>query len=159
MEIFILRHGDAEPRGAGIPEADRALTPKGKRDLRAVLAVARGAKVDPQVILTSPLLRAQQTAAAAAKVFGAPVVETPNLLPGASPDLLWKQLGAMKEKEAILVAGHEPHLSNFTRFLLESAIALDFKKGALIRVTTRNRVGPPRGVLKWILTPKLARGR
>lgn len=159
MEIFILRHGEAEPRGNGVPETDRALTPKGKRDLRSVLAVARRAKAAPHVILTSPLRRAQQTAAAAAKVFGVPVIETPHLLPMASPDLLWKQLGTMKDAEAVLVAGHEPHLSNFVRFLLESAVAMDLKKGALVRVSTRNRIGPPRGVLKWILTPKLARSR
>lgn len=159
MEIFILRHGEAEARGVGLPEAERALTPKGRKDLRVVLAMAKASKVAPQVILTSPLVRAQQTAAAAAKVFDVPIVESPHLLPAASPDLLWKEIGTMKEAEAILIAGHEPHLSNFTRFLLESAVALDLKKGTLLRVTTRNRIGPPRGVLRWMLTPKLAHGR
>ena len=43
------------------------------------------------------------------------------------------------------------------RFLLESAVAVDFKKGGLLRITTPNHVSPPRGVLKWMITPRLAR--
>lgn len=158
MQIYILRHAEAEPRGGTVAEKDRALTAKGKRDLGHVLALARAVGVAPQVILTSPWKRAQQTAAAAAKAFAAPLRESRRLLPATPPDRTWQELAAV-EAETVLVVGHEPHLSNLMRFLLESAIAMDLKKGALARIDTRNRSGPPRGVLKWLITPKLARAR
>jgi phosphohistidine phosphatase len=160
MEIYILRHGEADPRAADSKDADRALTPRGKRDVREVLAAVRAAKLAPQLIITSPLLRAQQTAAVAAKLLSkATIKESRHLLPAANPSLLWKEIGDLKDVQTILAVGHEPHLSSFLRFLLESAVAVDLKKGALVRITTANRVGPPRGVLKWMITPKLARAR
>jgi phosphohistidine phosphatase len=158
MEIFVLRHGEAEAQEAGIPDADRKLTPKGKQALKAVLEAARRAKTVPELILSSPLRRAQETAAMAAEALRCQrVVETRNLLPGASPDRLWKELGGYPDVTQVVLAGHEPHLSFFITFLLEAAVLVDLKKGALVRITTRERHGPPRGVLKWMITPKLAR--
>ncbi|MEI9814757.1 MAG: CHAD domain-containing protein [Acidobacteriota bacterium] len=58
MEIYILRHGEAEPRETGVDDGNRALIAKGKRDVRDVLKAARRAKVAPELILTSPLRRA-----------------------------------------------------------------------------------------------------
>ena len=69
MEIYILRHGEAEVRESGRADGDRKLTAAGKRDLKAVLKVARKLGVAPQVILTSPLRRAQETAKIAAEVL------------------------------------------------------------------------------------------
>ena len=94
MEIYILRHGEAEERETGLADRDRKLTAKGKRDLKAVLKVARKLRLRPDLILTSPLRRAQETAAIAAEVLGCKnVVETRNLLPGASPEQVWKEIG------------------------------------------------------------------
>lgn len=158
MDLYILRHGEAQPRGIGVKEADRALTPRGRQDVKKVVAFARGAMDAPSVIMTSPYARAKQTAAIAMKAFPqARLVETANLLPNAKPDLLWKEIGAIKGARSVLVAGHEPHLSNFTRFVLEAAIAVDLKKGALMRIATKNHMGAPRGTIKWLLAPKLVR--
>jgi phosphohistidine phosphatase SixA len=55
-----------------------------------------------------------------------------------------------------MVVGHEPHLSRFAAFLLEAPLAIDMKKSAIVRIDVQEREGPPRGVLKWMLTPKLA---
>ena len=77
MEIYILRHGEAEQRETGRADRDRKLTASGKQDLKAVLKVARGAGVVPELILTSPFRRAQETAAVATEVLGCKrVVET-----------------------------------------------------------------------------------
>jgi phosphohistidine phosphatase len=123
-----------------------------------VLTLARRAGAAPQIILTSPLMRAKQTADLAAKAFRhVKIKETRALLPSANPELLWKEIAAMREVEKVMVAGHEPHLSNFIRFILESAVSIDLKKGGLVRVSTPNHVSPPRGILKWMITPRLAR--
>jgi len=159
MQIYILRHGEAESREARKPDSKRALTAVGKSDVRRVLRQARRSGLDPEHVFSSPLLRAQQTAAVAAKLFGKKnVVGTKSLLPAAKPEVMWKELGALRNVEQVLLAGHEPHLSHLIRFLLEAAIAVDLKKGALVRIDCASLLGPPRGVLKWILTPRLVRG-
>ena len=157
MEIYVLRHGEAEERETGLADRDRKLTARGKQDLKAVLKVARKAEVAPDLILTSPLRRAQETAAIAAEVLGSKrVIETRNLLPGASPELIWKEIGDHKV-EKILLAGHQPHLGSLIGLLLEAPLMVDLKKGSLVRITTQARLGPPRGVLKWMITSKIAR--
>ncbi len=159
MEIYILRHGEAEPREARIPDGGRKLIEKGRRDVRAVVKAALRAKVHPELILTSPLSRAQETAALAAGLFHCErVVETRSLLPGARPELAWKEICALQEVRQVLLAGHEPHLGHLIAFLLEAAVMVDLKKAALVRISTPAKPGPPRGVLKWMITPKLARG-
>ena len=77
MEIYILRHGEAEMRETGHSDGERKLTVYGKRDLKAVLKVAHKLGVAPQVILTSPLRRAQETAKIGAEILHSKhVVET-----------------------------------------------------------------------------------
>ncbi|HEY2844474.1 MAG TPA: phosphohistidine phosphatase SixA [Bryobacteraceae bacterium] len=158
MEIYILRHGEAEMREEGKADRDRKLTAAGKKDLKSVLKMARKMGVAPQIILTSPLRRAQETAAIASEVLHSKhVVETKTLLPGASPDQVWKEIGALPKVESVLIAGHNPHLGSLIGLLLEVALMVDLKKGALMRITTQSRLGPPRGVLKWLITPRLAK--
>ena len=158
MEIYVLRHGEAEERETGLADRDRRLTAKGKRDLKDVLKVAKKAEVAPDVILTSPLRRAQETAEIAAEVLGCKqVVETRNLLPGASPELIWREIGTDHKVENILLAGHQPHLGSLIGLLLEAAVMVDLKKGAMVRIETHGKLGPPRGVLKWMITAKIAK--
>ena len=143
---------------SGRADRDRKLTTKGKQRLKTVLKIARDAGIAPELILTSPLRRAQETAAIAGAILGCKrIVETRNLLPGASPEQIWKEIGNSYKAEKILVAGHEPHLGSLIGLLLEAPVMLDLKKGALVRIVTEARLGPPRGVLKWMMTPKVAR--
>lgn len=154
MEFYILRHGEAEPRDAGIADADRALVKKGKIDVRAVCKAARRAKVEPQLILTSPLRRTRETAEIAAGVWDCPLKETDAMLPDANPEAIWTEAAGSKA-ERVMVVGHEPHLGKLISFLLGAEISVDFKKGGLIRIDTQR--GKARAWLKWMLTPRLAR--
>jgi phosphohistidine phosphatase SixA len=104
------------------------------------------------------LRRAQETAAIAAEVLGCKrVMETRNLVPGASPDQVWKEIGSEHKADTILLAGHQPHLGSLIGFLLEAPVMVDLKKSCLVRIATQSRLGPPRGVLKWMITPKVAK--
>lgn len=156
INIYVLRHGEAEPRDARVPDRDRKLTKRGTRDLQKVLKLAGKSEEPPALILTSPLRRAQETAAIAASILKCEqVVETKNLLPNMPPDRAWKEIAALTNVSRVLVAGHEPHLGRFVAFLLGS-ISVDFKKGALVHIEAHKQSSPT-GVLKWMLTPKLAR--
>jgi phosphohistidine phosphatase len=158
MNIYILRHGAAEDRETGTPDAERRLTKQGRRELRAVLQQARAAGVVPQTILTSPLTRALETARIAAEELNCPnIVETKELTPEVAPPQLWREVRARHQVKDLMLVGHEPQLSRVAGFLLESPLAIDLKKGALLKIAVEGTNGPPRGVLKWLLTPRLAR--
>jgi phosphohistidine phosphatase len=158
LKVYILRHATAEPRGQAAPEAQRQLTPEGKLELKAVLKRAHAAGVAPETILTSPWLRALETAQMAGKALRCErIVETRVLLPDIPPARVLKEIRAIRHAKEVMVAGHEPQLSRLAAFLLEAPLALDLKKGALMRIDIQEKEGPPRGVLKWMLTPRLAR--
>ena len=158
MTIYVLRHAIAEARRQDRPDATRALTASGLQKLRMILRRARQAGVSPAVILTSPYTRAEETAEAAAEILGCrrKLVITKALLPSSSPDRVWKEITEIGAP-SVLIAGHEPLLSHLVAFLLNCpAFQVDFKKGALIRVDVSASEPRPNGILKWMLTPKLA---
>lgn len=114
-------------------------------------------KLAPQLILTSPYVRAAQTAEIAAKALGVGRVETTRaLLPSAKPAALWKELAAYAELERVLVAGHEPHLSHLLAFLIGMEAPIEMKKGALLRLQVHPPPDAPRGMLKWLIAPSYA---
>lgn len=159
MKVYILRHATAEPRSPQVTEAKRRLTPEGKQELKVVLRQARQAGVSPQVILTSPWVRAAQTAQMAAKALRCEkITETKALLPDVPPAQVLQEIRALEKTKAdnVMVAGHEPQLSRLAAFLLEAPVSVDLKKGGMMRIDIEANQGPPRGVLKWMLTPRLA---
>jgi phosphohistidine phosphatase len=158
MEIYILRHGIAEDAKGGMADADRALTDEGKQKLREVMRAARGAKVRPSLILTSPLRRAVETAEIAAAVleFRDRLIQTEALAPESTPENVWREMRKHKDAGALLLAGHEPLLSHVIAYLLGCPLMqVDLKKGALARIDIDQLAGEPRGTLKWLLIPKL----
>ncbi|MDQ6707598.1 MAG: phosphohistidine phosphatase SixA [Acidobacteriota bacterium] len=160
MEIYILRHGIAEDEKPGTPDPQRALTKEGKEKLESVLQRAGDAGVNPSVILTSPYLRALQTAEMAARILKheTEAVRTDSLVPGSSPEAVWNEIRDRRTEAQLLLAGHEPLLSHLVSYLLSApSLQMEFKKGALVRIDVEGFRGEPHGVLKWILTPKLAK--
>lgn len=159
MQIYILRHGIAEESHPGGNDADRALTSEGKRRLRETLRIAKRAGVEADVIITSPYTRALETARLVTEVLDSTgdIVTTDALIPSSDPEAVWDQVRIHRGAESVFLVGHEPLLSHTTGFLLAApALFVDMKKGALVRVDVQELSAHPRGVLKWMLVPKLA---
>ncbi len=159
MQIYILRHGIAEVASPWMDDADRALVPEGKKKLKTVLRIAKGAGVEPSWILTSPYRRAVETAEIAARElsYKGDVVRMDALRPGSEPEHVWDELRGFRPGEQILLSGHEPLLSYLAAFLLGTpSLRIDLKKGSLMRIDIDRLGAQPRGVLRWYLTPKLA---
>ncbi len=159
MQIYLLRHGIAEDLAPGGKDADRRLTPEGRKRLGAILKRAAAAGVEPTLILSSPLVRARQTAEMAAKALGCTnqILLTKVLEPGGSPEQVWDELRTHRGEVQVLLAGHEPLFSQLAAFLLGApTLEIDFKKGALLRVDCETMGPRPRGTLKWLLSPRLA---
>lgn len=160
MILDILRHANAEDRRSGVPDASRPLTAEGRDRLQRVLKRARSAGLRPTVILSSPLARAVETAeiVAAALKFEGEVKQIEALSPEATPQQTWDALRGYATEPEVLVAGHEPHLSRFTAYVLRAPfLEIDFKKCAMVRVRLDQLEKSPHGVLEWMLTPKVAK--
>jgi phosphohistidine phosphatase len=161
MEIYILRHGIAEDSAGGQSDASRRLTPAGEKKLRRVLAGARDAGLKPDLILTSPYVRAVQTAeiAKAELGFKDDLLQTESLVPYSNPFEVWDEIRGHADAKQILVAGHNPLLSSLVCFLIGAAgHAIDLKKSALARVDVYTPAPQPRGTLVWLLTPRSVGG-
>ena len=158
MEIYILRHAAAEEATRSMKDSDRALTAEGVVKLQSVLKRARAIGVEPPVILTSPYRRARETADIAARSLNAKaaLLETRALTPESSPEAVWEEIRAHKTGAQLMVVGHEPLLSSVYAYLLGSPSAqIDVKKSGLGRIDVDRFNGQPRGVLRWLLYPKL----
>ena len=156
--VNILRHAIAEMKETSHPDAERALTREGRDKLRAILKRARRADVSPSVILTSPLRRAVESAGIAAKIFRHKneLVVTKALSPQSTPEKTWQEIRRHADQAEILLTGHEPHLSKLTAYLLGfPGLAIEIKKGALVRIRIDEISEKPKGVLEWMLVPKL----
>jgi phosphohistidine phosphatase len=155
VQIYLLRHGIAEDGKPGRPDAERALTAEGRDKLKRILKRARTADCSPSLMLTSPYLRAVQTAEIAADVLGyrKELLRTRALVPEASPHEVWEEVRVHSDEASILLASHEPLMSTLAAFLLRSpALQVDMKKGAIMRLETDRFSIEPRCVLKWMLT-------
>lgn len=159
MEILLLRHGIAADARPGQPDAERPLTGEGKQKLRALFRRLHKAGVRPALILTSPYLRARQTADIAREMLapGAMIVPARALAPGSAPQDAWDEIRLYANQPSVLCSSHEPLCSQLAGFLLGAPeLAVDFKKGALMRIDVETASQRPRGTLRWLVSPRLA---
>ena len=124
--IWLLRHGDAED-GAGRPDADRELTEKGERQSRDAGRALKKLGVQLDVCLTSPKVRARQTADGACGELGAEV-EDDERLAGGDFDPLEVAAG----RGEVLLVGHEPDFSSAVAMVTGSRVKM--KKGGLAAI-------------------------
>ena len=154
MRLYFVRHGRAEDRLNWDPAQDhlRPLTEEGKRLMQKSAARIRGLGVTPDVVLTSPLTRARQTADIVGEALGCDVVEADELV-----NLGVDKLAALLERyafaESLLLVGHEPDFS-MTIDMICGGGNVVVKKGSLIRVDLYATV-PPRGGLVWSIPPRM----
>jgi phosphohistidine phosphatase len=157
MEIYLLRHGIAEDAKAGHPDSSRALTDEGRKKTAEVVKAARRAGVAPALIISSPYVRAVETAEIAAEGFGNKrgIVRTETLVPHGLPENVWSELRDYRDEESVLLAGHEPLMGHLAAYLLASpALRIEVKKSALIRIDVGALGHTPHGTLRWLITPK-----
>jgi len=161
MELFLLRHGPAVERGTRGFEDDfaRPLTAKGRRQLRHTAAALKRVERRFDLILSSPLVRAKQTAeiVAAALKLKKRVTYANALAPGGVASILLRQLGRVKPApKRILLVGHEPDLSRLISVLVTGGprLQLDLKKGGLCKLEAETLRAGPCATLVWLLTPK-----
>jgi len=159
MRLLIVRHAIAVPHGTPeVPEDERPLTPRGEKRFRAA---ARGlARIcrRPDVLLSSPLVRARQTADIAAEAWGEVEVREADALAGGSFEQIAAVVNKHADQKLVALFGHEPDVSTVVARLLGTSASerLTFKKGgaALLEVPGKMAEG---GALVWYVPPRVLR--
>ena len=161
MNLYILRHGIAtDPDVPGFAkDAERPLTPEGKRKLRQVADAMEALELSFDLILSSPYLRARQTAEVIAEALKERkrLELSDSLTPGGSPRKLVELLNHLQPSpESVLLVGHEPYLSSLISLLVsgDGGFAVVMKKGGLCKLSTESLKPGRCAVLEWLLTPK-----
>lgn len=158
MNLYLLRHAIAEEAGAGLADSDRPLSDEGFQKLRRVVRGMHALELSFDRILSSPLLRARQTAdIVARRLLAKGKVElTKQLAPAGPHEALLREIATLDPPaKDVLLVGHEPHLSRFISLLVAGSPDCSFamKKAGLCLVSAaRLRAG--RGRLEWLVTPR-----
>jgi phosphohistidine phosphatase len=159
VELLLVRHAIAVDRATpGMADADRPLTEEGRAKMEQA---AHGLRRlwEPEVILTSPLLRARQTADILLECFGLHELKVLDALATGDHDRLFAA-AAKGGHERVAAIGHEPHISAALSYALtgdEGAVAAEFKKGAAALVVFAGDARAARGILRWLLQPAALR--
>lgn len=163
MDLFLMRHGIALPESpeAILSDRDRPLSPKGIKRTRKAANGLLPLKISFDRILTSPLLRAHQTAQIVAEVLGMEdrVEEASELSIEGSVQNLISRLGSLRQYKKLLLVGHQPLLGETASFLLSGSKELQvrLRKGGLCRLEVEDLRSDAPAVLHWVLTPKQLR--
>ena len=157
MRVLFIRHADAEPAAAWPgKDGERPLTRKGHKVMKAVARCLARRFDRPDVLVSSPAVRARESAEILCAAFGGIGVEVEeSLAPGATVQAYLRRLSRSWDRGDALVVmvGHEPELSALvSQLVAEGRLALKFKKSACAEVELS---GPQAGLLRALLDPAL----
>ena len=161
MNLYIVRHAIAvEPGTPGYDDdSQRPLTDTGRKKMKKIVKGLRQFEVELDLILSSPYVRARDTAEILASEFKMKkkVAFTDNLIPPGNFDSLIDEIGEKYDVNNLALVGHEPMLSRFISFLMtgnpDAAIML--KKGGVCLLSADNLRQERRAALQWLLTPAI----
>jgi phosphohistidine phosphatase len=162
MQLYIVRHGIAidreDPKCP--PDPERYLTEEGVEKTKRVANGVTALGVTADLMLTSPYVRAAQTAEIFANALDyskQKIRRTDLLLPGAEPSLLFRELAKDKQASTVFLFGHAPQLDDIIATALGSKRHVTALKKAGVALIELKRLSPPIGSLVWLAIPKLLR--
>ena len=169
MDLFILRHGCAGNRLSDpMKDTKRQLTVSGKKEVVEIAKSLKKLGVNFNVIISSPLTRAFQTAKIIAEEYNLTeqIEQSEELKPNGSKDSLSNKLSKLNIDSVILIVGHEPYLSSMINDIISNNADTDrnyntnhnniiLKKAGLSRIKITSTVPKLKGELRWLLTPRI----
>ena len=169
MDLFILRHGCAGNRLSDpMKDTKRQLTISGKKEVVEIAKSLKKLGVNFNVIISSPLARAFQTAKIIAKEYKLieQIEQSEELKPNGSKDFLYNKLSKSNIDSVILIVGHEPYLSSMINDIISNNADTDrnynknnnniiLKKAGVARIKITSTVPKLKGELRWLLTPRI----
>jgi phosphohistidine phosphatase len=152
MEIYFLRHGEADWPNWKKSDDERPLTKHGKKEMHEIAKFLKRVKADPDLIVTSPLPRASQTAEVAAEHLKLKCRKDKSLSPGFGR----RELEGILKKypaDSLMVVGHEPDFSHIIAQLTGGEVKLSKAGVALVELDRSWR----NGRLLWLIPPRVAK--
>lgn len=156
MRLYLLRHAEAVPAAA--IDAARRLSGKGEAQAERAGKFCARHGLQPEIILTSPVLRARQTAErVSSELQGAELVEVPWAACGMPPGRAIEQLGGYAKFSSVMLVGHEPDLGWLAATLLgvPDPAALHVRKALLMAIDFHGAPAEARGELQLFVPAKL----
>jgi len=154
MRIYLVRHSEAVERLPSLPDVARYLSARGRVSFREMACRFRDAAGLPTRIVTSPFIRAVQTAEILSETFryGGEVVVDPRLSPGFDVASLRSMLGEHPSEREIAFVGHEPDLGGILTRMLSLPQGYSMRKGSIAALDLPNPGEPVRVDLAWLLS-------
>lgn len=160
MDLLVVRHAIAADPADYSDDAARPLTPEGKKKMRQIARGLRRSVPAIDVLATSPLIRAVETAEiVSAEYEGIAPVVAPVLAPGHGPAAVAQWLESQRRHDVVAVVGHEPGLSRLVSWFLAGSERsfIELKKGAVCRLTFPGAIAAGSAILVWALAPSQLR--
>lgn len=163
MKLLVVRHAAAADKDefarTGKSDDLRPLTTAGKREMREVARGLRAAVPAVDALVTSPLVRATQTAEILADAYDRKPVTVEWLRPESPYEDFAQWARAHREQEVVVIVGHEPHLSGLASWLLASSkrSLLELKKAGSCLLEVEGAFGASSATLLWSIGPKQLR--
>jgi len=166
MELYLLRHGEAGKRmPVSIKDQERSLTASGKEEIEEVGKAMADLEYEFDLIATSPLVRARDTASIVNKALDRKTEpeEWSELSPEGSREALYRRLAKLRPDASLLCVGHEPYLTTVISEVTQrgdgssEGFRIVLKKGGLAKLSLTTFSPRASGELRWLLTPKQIR--
>ncbi|MFM2198153.1 MAG: phosphohistidine phosphatase SixA [Verrucomicrobiota bacterium] len=155
MQLILLRHGKAGCSSAG-GDFFRELEEKGHEQARHAARILAAADLLPDLVLSSPVIRAKQTAISFTTATGMPgPIFLDWLSCGMSPETALAELGHFPEFKRIMIVGHEPDFSRLVSHCLGGTADIEVRKGSVTCIDLRPPA--PRATLRFLIPHKLAK--
>lgn len=160
MKLYLVRHAIAEDSADYEDDSLRPLTEKGCEKMKKIAAALRELGVAPDLIVSSPYLRARQTADILAKElkYSGEPAQGEFLMPMSEADDMIGEINEKYPLDELMLVGHEPSLSALTGVLLAGTadIAINLKKGGVCCLSVDDLYYDHKATLEWLITPKIA---
>ena len=161
MKLYLIRHSNAVDPGTPEYEDDsqRPLSEKGREKMRRISSALEKLGVKPDLILSSPFVRAAQTAEILAKrlKFKREIVFCDSLVPIGNAETLIGEINEKYSVDELVLVGHEPSLSTLVGALTagNAEVSVNFKNGSVCCLSADDLHTERKAILDWLLTPKI----
>jgi phosphohistidine phosphatase len=162
MLLHLLRHADAgDPEAWQGPDAVRPLSEKGRKQSKRLADHLASIRFRADAVITSPKLRAEQTADIVAERIGSQLTVDERLAHPLDLETVDAILSDAGDPERVVLVGHDPDLSETLSTLCgpQLEMKLEMKKGALARVEVDRSLRPGQGTLRWLIPPDALKDR
>lgn len=151
--LYIVRHGEAEPKNGSIRDEQRRLSPLGSKQLRNTLGLVKQMNARIDRVISSPLQRAKDSSDIVAELFLVrDTIIADSLEPESTPSEVYNDLSRWNPKDSMALVTHQPLVTTLLQDLLGVNLNVDMKPASVARVDIENYLGTGAGRLVYLFS-------